>query len=257
MGGLPDCGEMQRGGGGYCGIAPLSPTLANVAFVLPRREMAEAAGDLEGFFRRSLRSRWPRLAERLAKLGIDRPAALLTHLPLRYEDQTHVTPMGALHPGTEALVVFQGPHAYVSPDWYAGKGLVPTWNYEVVHVYGALTWREEPDWLLANVTALTDRFEAARDKPWAVTDAPERYVAGQLRARPARSVDLPQPTYCTAASSSPISSGRSLSTLEQRSWGRGGTAGVDDPGPLGNGELGADVLNDSFDNQDIALGKLG
>lgn len=46
----------------------------------------------------------PRLAERLAKLGIDRPAALLTHLPLRYEDQTHVTPMGALHPGTEALV---------------------------------------------------------------------------------------------------------------------------------------------------------
>ncbi len=46
----------------------------------------------------------PRLAERLAKLGIGRPSALLTHLPLRYEDQTHVTPMGALHPGTEALV---------------------------------------------------------------------------------------------------------------------------------------------------------
>ncbi len=46
----------------------------------------------------------PRLAERLAKLGIDRPAALLTHLPLRYEDQTRVTAMGALHPGTEVLV---------------------------------------------------------------------------------------------------------------------------------------------------------
>lgn len=46
----------------------------------------------------------PRMAERLEKLGIERPAALLTHLPLRYEDRTHVTPLGSLRPGTEALV---------------------------------------------------------------------------------------------------------------------------------------------------------
>lgn len=63
--GLEDFGEMHVGGGGYCGVAPLSPTLANVAFVLDRSEMASAAGHLEGFYRDSLRRRWPRVAERL------------------------------------------------------------------------------------------------------------------------------------------------------------------------------------------------
>jgi geranylgeranyl reductase family protein len=63
--GLEDVGEMHVGVGGYCGVAPLSPTLANVAFVLDRSEMAPAAGNLEGFYRDSLRRRWPRLAERL------------------------------------------------------------------------------------------------------------------------------------------------------------------------------------------------
>jgi geranylgeranyl reductase family protein len=62
---LGDVGEMHVGGGGYCGVAPLSPTLANVAFVLDRREMTPAGGDLEAFYRDTLRRRWPRLFERL------------------------------------------------------------------------------------------------------------------------------------------------------------------------------------------------
>jgi geranylgeranyl reductase family protein len=62
--GLTELGEMHVGGGGYCGIAPLSPSTANVAFVLDRLEMRIAAGDLEGFYRRALQ-RWPRVAERL------------------------------------------------------------------------------------------------------------------------------------------------------------------------------------------------
>lgn len=86
----------------------------------------------------------------------------------------------------EALVIFQGANAYVTPNWYPSKvahgRVVPTWNYEAVHVYGQLTWREEREWLFANVTALTERFEAVRAKPWAVTDAPpdhlERLIAG-------------------------------------------------------------------------------
>jgi transcriptional regulator len=86
----------------------------------------------------------------------------------------------------EALVIFQGANAYVSPSWYPSKAahgrVVPTWNYETVHVYGRLIWREEPDWLLANVVALTERFEAVQSRPWAVTDAPpdhvERLIAG-------------------------------------------------------------------------------
>jgi geranylgeranyl reductase family protein len=65
MEGLTHHGEMHVGGGGYCGVAPLSPTCANVAFVLGRRALAPAAGDLEAFYRETLR-RWPRVAERLA-----------------------------------------------------------------------------------------------------------------------------------------------------------------------------------------------
>ena len=65
--GLSELGEMHVGGGGYCGIAPLSPTLANVAFVLDQREMRAASGDLEAFYRASLKQRWPRIAERLER----------------------------------------------------------------------------------------------------------------------------------------------------------------------------------------------
>jgi flavin-dependent dehydrogenase len=65
MEGLTSHGEMHVGGGGYCGVAPLSATCANVAFVLDRGAMAPAAGDLEAFYRKTL-LRWPRLAERLA-----------------------------------------------------------------------------------------------------------------------------------------------------------------------------------------------
>ena len=63
--GLEERGEMHVGGGGYCGVAPLSPTAANVAFVLDRGEMRAVAGDLTAFYRRVL-ERWPRLRERLS-----------------------------------------------------------------------------------------------------------------------------------------------------------------------------------------------
>ncbi len=74
--GLSEMGEMHVGGGGYCGIAPLSGTLANVAFVLDQREMRAAraaTGDLEGFYRASLAKRWPRVAERLERARLVEP----------------------------------------------------------------------------------------------------------------------------------------------------------------------------------------
>jgi geranylgeranyl reductase family protein len=64
MQGLGDRGEMHVGGGGYCGVAPLSASRANVAFVVDRAEMADAGGDLERFYRERL-PRWPEIAERL------------------------------------------------------------------------------------------------------------------------------------------------------------------------------------------------
>ncbi len=74
---LEDLGEMHVAAGAYCGIAPLSTTLANVAFVVDRLEMAGAGGDLEGFYRRTLKRRWPALAERLeAARLVDPPRAV-------------------------------------------------------------------------------------------------------------------------------------------------------------------------------------
>ena len=85
----------------------------------------------------------------------------------------------------EAMIIFQGAHAYVSPNWYPSKAehgrVVPTWNYETVHVYGRIRWRDDADWLRANVTALTERFEAGQPKPWAVTDAPAELIQGLIR----------------------------------------------------------------------------
>jgi flavin-dependent dehydrogenase len=79
---LGDVGEMHVGRGGYCGVAPLSATLANVAFVLDRRDMGPAAGDLEGFYRRSLKGRWPALAERLEGARLVEPPRAIGPLAL-------------------------------------------------------------------------------------------------------------------------------------------------------------------------------
>jgi geranylgeranyl reductase family protein len=81
--GLTEWGEMHVGGGGYCGVAPLSPAAANVTFVLDRTEVAEAAGDLEAFYRRALSARWPRIAERLSGSRLLTPPRAIGPLALR------------------------------------------------------------------------------------------------------------------------------------------------------------------------------
>lgn len=91
-----------------------------------------------------------------------------------------------LRAGAETLVIFQGPEAYVTPSWYAAKAehgrVVPTWNYAVVQVRGRPLVFDAPDWLAAQVGRLTEGHEAGRAHPWAVSDAPEAYITGQLRA---------------------------------------------------------------------------
>jgi transcriptional regulator len=87
---------------------------------------------------------------------------------------------------TEALVVFQGPQAYVSPGWYASKAehgkVVPTWNYVMVQARGTLRAIDDPAWVRAFVTRLTTRHEAVQAKPWAVADAPPDYIEATARA---------------------------------------------------------------------------
>jgi len=79
--GLSSFGEMHVGGGGYCGVAPLATTRANVTFVLDQRAMTPAGGDLESFYRDRLR-RWPRLAERLARAQLEEPPTAIGPLAL-------------------------------------------------------------------------------------------------------------------------------------------------------------------------------
>jgi transcriptional regulator len=86
----------------------------------------------------------------------------------------------------ESLVVFQGPQAYISPSMYPSKAatgkVVPTWNYVMVQARGTLRVLDDAPWLHALVTRLTNRHEAARAVPWAVSDAPADYVDTMLRA---------------------------------------------------------------------------
>jgi len=85
----------------------------------------------------------------------------------------------------DALVIFQGPHAYVTPSWYAAKRehgkVVPTWNYVAVHVYGRAEFFEDQDGLRAVVDRLTATHERPRAEPWALSDAPADFVASQLK----------------------------------------------------------------------------
>ncbi|ROM20436.1 transcriptional regulator [Pseudomonas protegens] len=88
--------------------------------------------------------------------------------------------------GAEALVIFTGEDAYVSPSFYPSKAehgkVVPTWNYVAVHAYGQPEVFSDPERLLKVVGGLTERHEAGRPQPWQVTDAPADYLEGMLRA---------------------------------------------------------------------------
>lgn len=84
-----------------------------------------------------------------------------------------------------SMFMFQGPHAYVAGGLYPSKNddgkVVPTWNYIVVHAHGALQAISDGDWLHAHLNELTDKNEAGRAEPWAVSDAPVAYVAALKR----------------------------------------------------------------------------
>lgn len=151
----------------------------------------------------------------LAELCAVVPATLVTHgpggfrasiLPMLFDpaDGAHGTLRGHLAHGNrqwreieqaidaggdgagEALAIFDGPDAYISPAWYEEKRLtgkvVPTWNYVTVQAHGTITTVHDPNWLIPHVGRLVERHEAARPDPWALTDAPDDYIRTQARA---------------------------------------------------------------------------
>jgi transcriptional regulator len=131
----------------------------------------------------------------LVSMGAD--GIIASHIPLLLEDAP--VPLGTLTghlargnpqgrgpaPEAEALAIFLGPEAYVTPSWYPSKAetgrVVPTWNYVAIHAYGRLRFIDDPAWKRAHVARLTLSQEGQRAAPWAVSDAPEDYLEGMLK----------------------------------------------------------------------------
>lgn len=86
----------------------------------------------------------------------------------------------------ETLAIFAGPQHFISASWYPGKKThgreVPTWNYVAVHIYGRLRVIEDHDWLLHHLKTLVDKNERIAETPWSVSDAPQEFIATQMRA---------------------------------------------------------------------------
>jgi transcriptional regulator len=87
--------------------------------------------------------------------------------------------------GASPLIVFQASDHYVTPSWYQTKAetgkVVPTWNYVTVQVEGKCRIIEDDGWLRRQIDQLTMRHEYDRPAPWAVSDAPSEFIAGQIR----------------------------------------------------------------------------
>lgn len=112
-----------------------------------------------------------------------------THLPLLFDRdrnvlEGHVAKANPqwrlLEEGRPALAVFSGPHAYVSPSWYAGAPNVPTWNYAAIHVTGTARLVTEPAAMEAMQRRLVARFEEGFAEPWRM-DLPADYQAAMLK----------------------------------------------------------------------------
>ncbi|MBS0558636.1 MAG: FMN-binding negative transcriptional regulator [Proteobacteria bacterium] len=106
-----------------------------------------------------------------------------------YGHLARANPQATAEPVGQALAIFTGPDAYITPSWYPAKRehgrVVPTWNYVAIHAYGMLEVFDDAERLHALVSRLTDRHEAPRaaqgEVPWAVDDAPAPFVQGQLK----------------------------------------------------------------------------
>jgi transcriptional regulator len=121
------------------------------------------------------------------------PAGLVaSHIPFlveREDDGLHLVghlarpnpQVAELSDGRTVLAIFSGPHAYISPGWYASGPAVPTWNYVDVHAYGTLRLIDDVDWLRMVLRRLSDRHEARSAEPWKMQDLPEPYLSGMMK----------------------------------------------------------------------------
>ncbi len=119
-------------------------------------------------------------------------APIATHLPFSYDESrgeygtltahmARANPHGKILEQGEALIIFQGPHAYISPRYYSTDVNVPTWNYVAVHAYGTPSIIEDSDKVRALLDQLTEDNERDRGEPWRTDMLDQKRLEGLMR----------------------------------------------------------------------------
>lgn len=89
-----------------------------------------------------------------------------------------------------AIMVFNGPHCYISAGWYREPRVVPTWNYVAVHLHGTARLVSEVDETRQMVTDFVDHFEAGSQHPWTIPDGERDFMDGLLSGIVALTIDV-------------------------------------------------------------------
>ncbi len=120
-------------------------------------------------------------------------APFASHIPLLLDQDTgdqgrllgHVAKANpqwqAFDGKTEAMAVFWGPHAYISPSWYETETMVPTWNYVTVHAYGKPTVIDDPETVRQGQAQLVDTYESEATGKWSMDRLPDDYLGKMLK----------------------------------------------------------------------------
>jgi transcriptional regulator len=97
-----------------------------------------------------------------------------------YAHMARANQHGAIVGENEALVIFSGPHGYISPSWYEDRETAPTWDYVAVHCYGIPRLHSDEE-ARHNIERLIDVVEAAHPRPWSMRELPEADVLRMIR----------------------------------------------------------------------------
>ncbi|MZR29448.1 FMN-binding negative transcriptional regulator [Sneathiella litorea] len=119
-------------------------------------------------------------------------APVASHLPFSYDEDrgeygtliahmARANPHGKLLEKGQALVIFQGPHAYISPSYYATNVNVPTWNYVAVHAYGMPSIIEDREKVRTVLDQLTMDNEKGTAQPWSADQLDQKRLDGLMR----------------------------------------------------------------------------
>lgn len=120
-------------------------------------------------------------------ISADGQEPFASHLPLLIERDrgtqgvltghfARANPHWQMANGQRVLIIFHGPHAYISPGWVQSTTMVPTWNYATVHAYGVLRAVDDPNHVRDILTRMVSKYESPREQPWSMDLADDGYI---------------------------------------------------------------------------------